>query len=306
MPRKHIDAHIRQLEKFEPLSEKDVIVVCKRAKLIFEKDSNIIDVKAPVTIAGDIHGQFVDLLELFRIGGKLPNTRYLFLGDYVDRGYYSLETITYLFCLKIKYPDHIFIIRGNHECRAVTRVYGFYDECMRKYGNAKPWTYFVALFDFLPLAALVENKIFCAHGGIAQSFPKLDDIRKQNRVKETPQDGGMADMLWSDPTNRKGFGPSPRGCGHVFGPDMTQKFLRSNSLYLIARAHQLTMKGYAWFHRKSVCTIFSAPNYIYRCGNLASIMVVEEHLHYKFVQFPAAPRESHPDNIPKMREKYYN
>ena len=129
----------------------------KQAKEIFGKEENILLVNAPITICGDIHGQFFDLMEIFKIAGDIPNSNYLFLGDYVDRGYYSVEIISLLICLKIRYPKRIFLIRGNHESRQITQVYGFYDECIRKYGNSNVWKYFTDLFDYLPIAALLPH-----------------------------------------------------------------------------------------------------------------------------------------------------
>ena len=122
-----------------------------------QTENNVQPVKCPVTVCGDVHGQFHDLMELFKIGGHSPDTNYLFMGDYVDRGYYSVETVTLLVCLKVRFKERITILRGNHESRQITQVYGFYDECLRKYGNANVWKYLTDLFDYLPLTAVVEN-----------------------------------------------------------------------------------------------------------------------------------------------------
>jgi serine/threonine-protein phosphatase PPG1 len=133
------------------------------------RESNVVHVAAPVTVVGDIHGQFFDLIEIFRIGGYCPDTNYLFLGDYVDRGMFSVETISLLVCLKLRYPNRVHLIRGNHESRGVTQSYGFYTECARKYGNANVWHYFTDMFDFLTLSVVISDQIFCVHGGKGSS-----------------------------------------------------------------------------------------------------------------------------------------
>lgn len=265
-----------------------------QAKEILSKESNVQDVKCPVTVCGDVHGQFHDLMELFKIGGRSPDTNYLFMGDYVDRGYYSVETVTLLVTLKVRFPHRITILRGNHESRQITQVYGFYDECLRKYGNANVWKYFTDLFDYLPLTALVDSQIFCLHGGLSPSIDTLDHIRALDRIQEVPHEGPMCDLLWSDPDDRGGWGISPRGAGYTFGQDISETFNHTNGLTLIARAHQLVMEGYNWCHDRNVVTIFSAPNYCYRCGNQAAIMELDDALKYSFLQFDPAPRRGEP------------
>ncbi|KAL5188131.1 Serine/threonine-protein phosphatase PP2A catalytic subunit [Glycine soja] len=272
-----------------------VRVLCDKAKEILMEESNVQPVKSPVTICGDIHGQFHDLAELFRIGGKCPDTNYLFMGDYVDRGYYSVETVTLLVALKVRYRQRITILRGNHESRQITQVYGFYDECLRKYGSANVWKIFTDLFDYFPLTALVESEIFCLHGGLSPSIETLDNIRNFDRVQEVPHEGPMCDLLWSDPDDRCGWGISPRGAGYTFGQDISEQFNHTNNLKLIARAHQLVMEGYNWGHDQKVVTIFSAPNYCYRCGNMASILEVDDCKGHTFIQFEPAPRRGEPD-----------
>lgn len=296
-----LDAQIERLMKAENLSENEVQELCTKAKEILSNETNVQAVKAPVTVCGDIHGQFYDLLELFRIGGKCPDTNYLFMGDYVDRGYYSLECVTLLVALKVRHPNRITILRGNHESRQITQVYGFYDECLRKYGNANVWKSFTDLFDFLPMTALIENRIFAMHGGLSPSIDTLDNARSLDRFQEVPHEGPMCDLVWSDPDDRCGWGISPRGAGYTFGQDITEQFKRANGLTFIARAHQLVMEGYQWTHNRGVVTIFSAPNYCYRCGNQAAILEIDESMpdasgdkvydSCKFIQFDPAPRD---------------
>jgi len=287
-----------------PLSEQDIKQLCEKAKEILQNESNVKVVKAPVTVCGDIHGQYHDLMELFRIGGNPPDTNYLFMGDYVDRGYYSLETVTLLVALKVRYRDRITILRGNHESRQITQVYGFYDECVRKYGNPNVWKYFTDLFDYLPLTATVETDIFCLHGGLSPHLDTLDQIRKLDRVQEVPHEGAMCDLLWSDPDERCGWGVSPRGAGYTFGQDISEQFNHTNNLKLVSRAHQLVNNGYNWSHEKNVVTIFSAPNYCYRCGNEAGIMELDEHMNQTFLVFDPAPRRGEA-NVTKKTPDYF-
>jgi serine/threonine-protein phosphatase 2A catalytic subunit len=271
-----IEQWLSKLMNGTPLTELEVRSLTELAQECFLSESNVQPVQAPVTVCGDIHGQWHDLIELFRIGGPAPDTNYLFMGDYVDRGYYSVETVSLLVCLKVRYPDRIHILRGNHESRQITQVYGFYDECVRKYGSAVVWKLFTDLFDYLPLTAVVDNQWFCLHGGLSPSIETLDHIRQLDRVQEVPHEGPMCDLLWSDPDDRVGWGISPRGAGFTFGQDVTAAFNFRNGLRTVARAHQLVMEGYNWSHEQNVVTIFSAPNYCYRCGNLAAILELEE------------------------------
>lgn len=289
-----LDGWIERLLNCEALSENEVKTLTSKAREVLMEESNVQAVNAPVTVCGDVHGQFYDLMELFRIGGKTPDTNYLFLGDYVDRGYYSVEVVSLLVCLKVRFPQRVFILRGNHESRQITQVYGFYDECLRKYGNANVWKEFTDLFDYLPLTALINEQVFGLHGGLSPSIDYLDNIRALDRVQEVPHEGPMCDLLWSDPDDRSGWGISPRGAGYTFGKDVSQTFAHNNGLVLITRAHQLVMDGYNWSHDKFVVTIFSAPNYCYRCGNEAAILEINESLEYNFLTFQPAPRRGEP------------
>ena len=243
-------------------------------------------------VCGDIHGQFYDLVELFKVGGDCPDTNYLFLGDFVDRGFYSVETFLLLLALKVRYPDRITLIRGNHESRQITQVYGFYDECLRKYGSVNVWRYCTEIFDYLSLSAIIDNKVFCVHGGLSPSINTLDQIHSIDRKQEVPHDGAMCDLMWSDPEDIDGWGLSPRGAGYLFGGDVVDKFCMMNSVSLICRAHQLVMEGYKLLFSEKLVTVWSAPNYCYRCGNVAAILELDEHLERSFKIFEAAPQEA--------------
>lgn len=204
--------------------------------------------------------------------------------------YYSVETVTLLILLKVRYPKRITILRGNHESRQITQVYGFYDECLRKYGNTTIWRFYTDLFEYLPLSALIEKTVFCLHGGLSPQIDTLDQIMSLDRIREIPHEGPICDLLWSDPDDRYGWGISPRGAGYTFGKDLSKAFNYRNGLTLICRAHQLVLKGYSWGHDRNIITIFSAPNYCYRCGNQAALMKMDEYLDYSFLQFDSAPR----------------
>eukprot|EP01064_Diplonema_japonicum_P033039 TRINITY_DN6422_c0_g1_i1.p1 TRINITY_DN6422_c0_g1~~TRINITY_DN6422_c0_g1_i1.p1 ORF type:complete len:330 (+),score=29.90 TRINITY_DN6422_c0_g1_i1:111-1100(+) len=263
----------------DSLSGNEVVWICNKVSEILSEEGNVVVVPSPVTVVGDIHGQFWDLLEMFRVGGWLPNTNYLFLGDYVDRGYYSIETISLLMCYKIRWPHRITLLRGNHETRSTSMVYGFYSECLTKYGGAAEWTAIMEVFDCLAISALIENKVFAVHGGLSPSLLKLDHIRVINRFQEVPRDGPVSDLMWSDPESiTDGFSISVRGAGFNFGEDIVNRFLHVNQLGSLARAHQLCSKGYQILFNGKCATVWSAPNYCYRCKNKAAVLEIDDDL----------------------------
>eukprot|EP00922_Rhytidocystis_sp_ex-Travisia-forbesii_P027964 GHVS01041041.1.p1 GENE.GHVS01041041.1~~GHVS01041041.1.p1 ORF type:complete len:245 (-),score=22.97 GHVS01041041.1:640-1374(-) len=243
-------------------------------------------------------------MQLFRVGGTPGDKNYLFLGDYVDRGYYSVESVCLIAAFKVRFKDRVTLLRGNHESRQITQVYGFYDECYRKYGNPNVWRYLTDMFDYLPLTAVIENNIFCDHGGISPQLPTLNHIRNINRVQEVPHEGPMCDLLWSDPGDEAGWLVSPRGAGYHFGHSESQQFLHLNDLGFICRAHQLVNDGYNWSHNNQVVTIFSAPNYCYRCGNNAALLDVGEQLQTDFTRFMPADRRGEPQAVRKAPDYF--
>ncbi|RKF78925.1 Serine/threonine-protein phosphatase SIT4 [Golovinomyces cichoracearum] len=333
--------------------------LCEMVKECLMEESNIQPVSTPVTIAGDIHGQFYDLIELFKVAGGMPGEKnvqppatsprntglinrrmrpfpmlgnnsnevdelrmqygekisnnnnnthvplsvamedvtsvdvdqnFIFLGDFVDRGYFSLETLTLLMCLKAMYPDKITLVRGNHESRQITQVYGFYAECQQKYGNASVWKSCCQVFDFLALAAIIDGEVLCVHGGLSPEIRTVDQLRVIARAQEIPHEGAFCDLVWSDPEDVETWAVSPRGAGWLFGDKVATEFNYVNGLRYIARAHQLVNEGYKFhFSRKSVVTVWSAPNYCYRCGNVASILNLNQSLVPRFSIFRAVP-----------------
>jgi diadenosine tetraphosphatase ApaH/serine/threonine PP2A family protein phosphatase len=297
-----IDNYIETIRRCQILQEADLKKLCEKVKEYLFEELNVQPVCSPVTICGDIHGQFYDLLELFRTGGELPDTNYIFMVDFVDRGYYSLETFTLLLALKAKYPDKITLLRGNHESRQITQVYGFYDECQNKYGNANAWRYCTQVFDYLTLAAVIDNRILCVHGGLSPDIRTLDQIRTIRRNQEIPHEGSFCDLMWSDPEEIETWQISPRGAGWLFGSKATAEFSHLNKLELICRAHQLVQEGYKYMFNEGLVTVWSAPNYCYRCGNVASILAVDKDLRRDFKIFNAVESER---NIPTKNNMSY-
>ncbi|GAB5031205.1 phytochrome-associated serine threonine protein phosphatase [Nannochloropsis oceanica] len=289
-----LDEWIETLQRGECIKEHELKKLCSLVKEILIEECNVQPVRSPVTVCGDIHGQFYDLLKLFACGGEVPETSYIFMGDFVDRGHNSVETLTLLLCLKARYPQHMTLLRGNHESRQITQVYGFYEECMRKYGNANAWKYCVDVFDYLNLAALIDGQVLCVHGGLSPEIRTVDQIRTIDRVQEIPHDGPFCDMMWSDPEDI--IDPwviSPRGAGYLFGSKVTQAFNHVNGLELICRAHQLVMEGFKYhFPERSLVTVWSAPNYCYRCGNVAAVLAFDENLNREFKMFKEVPESN--------------
>jgi len=264
------------------LTEQEVRGLCIHAREIFMQQPILLELEAPLRICGDIHGQYYDLLRLFEYGGFPPESNYLFLGDYVDRGKQSLETICLLLAYKIKYPDKFYLLRGNHECSAINRIYGFYDECKRRY-NIKLWKTFTDCFNCLPVAALVEEKIFCMHGGLSPELSTMDQIRRIMRPTDVPDSGLLCDLLWSDPDKDvQGWGENERGVSFTFSQNIVENFLRKQDLDLICRAHQVVEDGYEFFAKRQLVTVFSAPNYVGEFDNAGAMMSVDENLMCSF------------------------
>ncbi|KAE8538085.1 serine/threonine-protein phosphatase PP-Z1 [Cryptococcus gattii VGV] len=267
-----------KVTKSPPLKNAEIMSVCAAAREVFLSQPTLIELSPPVKIVGDVHGQYADLLRMFEMCGFPPAANYLFLGDYVDRGKQSLETILLLLCYKIKYPENFFLLRGNHECANVTRVYGFYDECKRR-TNIKIWKTFIDVFNTLPIASIVASKIFCVHGGLSPSLKNMDDIRRIQRPTDVPDYGLLNDLVWSDPSDTAlDWEDNERGVSFCYGKSVINAFLATHDMDLICRAHMVVEDGYEFYNDRTLVTVFSAPNYCGEFDNFGAVMSVSEDL----------------------------
>jgi serine/threonine-protein phosphatase PP1 catalytic subunit len=273
----------KAMTKPVPLNEYDVKCALLKVKGILSEEASLLNVQAPTKIVGDIHGQFSDLVRLLECGGHPPDQNYIFLGDYVDRGNYGVECMMLLICLKIQNPDKLFCLRGNHECGPISRIYGFYDEVKRRF-NVKMWKTFCDVFNALPLAAIIDDKIFCVHAGLSPEI--MSDVSAVSKVKrpcDVPEDGLVCDLLWSDPEpDITGWAENDRGVSYVFGPDIVTDYLDKNDFDLVVRAHQVVEDGYEFFASRQMVTLFSAPNYCGEFDNAGAMMTVRDDLMCSF------------------------
>lgn len=286
---KHSPPHVSKRQKDKlPITGEEIKYVLYKARSIFLDQPTLLRLSPPVKVIGDIHGQYYDLIRIFNSCGYPPYSNYLFLGDYVDRGYKSLETILLLFCYKIKYPENFFMLRGNHESANITKIYGFYDECKRRLpsisGNHKLWKSFVDVFNTLPIAATINDKIFCIHGGLSPELQDLKQIENIKRPSDIPDKGLLADLLWSDPDpSIKNFSISnwpknDRGVSYCFGKRHVDYFCSTFKMDLIVRGHMVVEDGYEFFNKRKLVTIFLAPNYCGEFNNYGAVMNVDKAL----------------------------
>ena len=260
------------------LKEEEIKFLIDKSLAIIKEQKMLVELEAPLHVCGDIHGQYYDLWRIFEHCGYPDDYNYLFLGDYVDRGKQSLETVCLLLCYKIKYPDKVTLLRGNHESSVTNRIYGFYDECKRRY-NVKLWKNFTELFNYLPVAALIDDKILCMHGGLSPDLKSIQNIQEISRPTDIPDTGLLCDLLWSDPDKEAtDYDENDRGVSVIFGEKVVLDFNKKNDLDLIIRAHQVVDDGYEFFANRQLITIFSAPNYCGEFDNSAGIMIIDESL----------------------------
>jgi serine/threonine-protein phosphatase PP1 catalytic subunit len=279
---KLLDARGQRPGKSVILAEAEVRALVLAAKEVLQSQPVLLELSAPIKVCGDIHGQYHDLLRFFDYGGFPPAANYLFLGDYVDRGKQSMEVICLLLALKVKHPENFFLLRGNHECGSINRIYGFFDECKRRY-SVRLWKLFIDCFNWLPIAAIIDEKIFCVHGGLSPDLLDMEQMRRIERPTDVPDEGLICDLLWSDPERDvRGWGENDRGVSWTFGDDIVDSFLAKHDLDLVCRAHQVVEDGYEFFARRQLVTVFSAPNYCGEFDNCGAMMIVDESLMCSF------------------------
>jgi serine/threonine-protein phosphatase 4 catalytic subunit len=226
-----LDSLISRLREAESPTSEEIHELLALVTPLFHSEPNVLHLDPPLTICGDTHGQLFDLLMLFEVSGGLPGCRYLFIGDYVDRGYYSVELICLLFCYKAKFPTDLFLLRGNHETRAVNIEYGFSAEIQTKYGDCNLWGDFNAVFDTLPIAAVVDGRLFCVHGGLHPELGLVGALTAVDRFQEPDANSLLAGLLWSDPDEKiAGWEPGKRTAGWRFSASNVANFLTANSL----------------------------------------------------------------------------
>jgi serine/threonine-protein phosphatase 5 len=304
MTEQFISQTIERFKNGGLLPKKYLYAIVLHVMKLFEKEASLVDVEVTrddelITVCGDTHGQFFDLLEIFAKNGLPSETHsYLFNGDFVDRGSWSCEIAIILYCYKILYPNKFFINRGNHETDNMNKVYGFEGECKHKYSSENVFKLFSESFSLLPLATLIGKKLLVLHGGLfSKDGVTLDDIRNIDRFKQKQpgQEGLMMELMWTDPQPAPGRGMSKRGVGIQFGPDITKKFCALNGLDAVIRSHEVRMEGYSEEHDGRLITVFSAPNYCDSQGNLGAYINITKTMKMEFKQFSAVP---HPNVKP--------
>jgi serine/threonine-protein phosphatase PP1 catalytic subunit len=263
--------------------------LCKTVQPVLLAEPSLLSLDPPIRICGDIHGQYLDLLRVFESGGLPPISRYLFLGDYVDRGQRSVEVIILLYALKVRFPESIFLLRGNHESPEMTELFGFADECKVKL-EPQLLVSFLKTFDCLPIGAMVGERFFCVHGGLSPALHAPSDLLQIVRPTAIPSDGLMSDLLWSDPNpGIAEWGPNPRGASVCWGLNVARAFMDQNGLSGVVRAHQMASEGYSFPfdpEDRRVITVFTASKYAGQCDNKAAYLQIGAEGTHEFTILP--------------------
>jgi diadenosine tetraphosphatase ApaH/serine/threonine PP2A family protein phosphatase len=287
-----LDDLIARLREADLPTVPEISAIAEAVIPIFDSEPNVLSLEPPLIVCGDTHGQLFDLIQLFEVGGPIPSSRYLFLGDYVDRGSHSVELITLLLCYKIKYPNDLFLLRGNHETRAVNREYGFSTEVRKKFASLEVWRIFNSVFDMLPIAAIIDSRVFCVHGGLHPELSDVDQLRNIERKQEPDLISIFSGVIWSDPSDAvDDWKRSVRRSGWLFNEHHLTKFLTENSLEKLVRSHEF-VNGYHVAFSGKVVTVWSAPNYSGVQKNRAGVLRIMAGTSENYLEYDAMPEEN--------------
>ena len=287
---------INEMQHGQRLPKESVLHLIRRMFCVLKASSTVVSINVPkgghITICGDVHGQFQDMMKIFTLNGLPSETNpYLFNGDFVDRGSFSVEVILTLFSLKAAFPHHVHLARGNHETRSINSRNGFLHELSQKYGTDL-YSLFCEVFCLLPVCHVINDAVFVVHGGLCSRDVTLEELQNIDRTCEPVKGSLLEELLWSDPHMHKGRKPSARGAGVNFGPDITERFLEINKLSMIIRSHEFKQKGYDIQHRGKLITVFSAPNYCGKRNNKGAYIKLDDQMKPDYCTFDAAPRSS--------------
>jgi diadenosine tetraphosphatase ApaH/serine/threonine PP2A family protein phosphatase len=297
MERQQVQSLISKLSGGTLLDRNEIGEVVNAVNAIHHEEPNVLRLNdCHVNVVGDIHGDLTSLNHIFNAAPLNGDDHiWVFLGDYVDRGVFSVPIIEMLYCLKLYYPQRIYLLRGNHECRQVSEIYGLLDEVRIRYQDSVDEIFALLTNSFyeLPLAAIINGNVLAVHAGISRHLNIIDDIEVINRFQEVPTEGLVTDLLWSDPSDQNGWTPSPRGASELFGEEQSTNFCQANNIRFIVRSHQWVQEGHQWTHNNQVLTIFSSSNYCLKCGNDGSILQLTPENTTNIVTYPST---IHPEN----------
>ena len=287
----NLDELINKIYNNELPSNQEFNKIYLKAKEILDQRKNIAILNTPLIICGCINAHFEELKDIFKICGDISQNKYLFLGDYVGRGWNGLSTFMLLILYLIKYPNNITLLRGNHDSRTMSIMYGLYNECLKKIEKKDEaediYNKINELFDLLQLAAVVDNKYFCIHGGLSPELKKIDILNSIERKKEIPEKGIITDLIWSDPKEEVNeFEPSKKGAGQFYGEKAVNDFIKeNNNIEMIIRSHELVDDGRKFQFNNKLLTVFSAPDYGGREGfNIGSVLKIDEQYKFSFIK----------------------
>lgn len=283
-------------------SESKVEQLTSSLRSVLLEEQTVVKLKGNVVIFGDIHGNFEFLVSVMNAIQFTNDTKFLFLGNYVDKGSASVETMLYLTLLKLQCPERVILLRGNHENRRISYAYGFFEQSIKKYGTDNVWRYFTDLFDYLPIAATVNETFFCVHSGLSKKLQTINQLRMIDRVEETPTEGLLCDLLWSDPSDGSGWGANERGYGCTYGRDVFEEFMTRNSFKTMIKGNEFAQSGVSKRWDNKLISVWSAPVSEGQTSSKGAILTVDSASNVTVQTFPfTAAKLNRPKEQPELR-----